>query len=166
MDALLAQLGDAIGGLLRQPFVHLVFLVVTSYVVVVWLASALWAFVDMHRRSGNPVWPYASAGAVVVASPLLFPLALLIHVVVRPATTVAERRLARLRDAALTAEIDQPRCPRCLRPIDEGWLVCPTCRLALAHQCERCGHAVGLDWDACAWCGSVFGPPTGVVATR
>jgi RNA polymerase subunit RPABC4/transcription elongation factor Spt4 len=141
-------------------------LVAIGYVVIAWLASALWAFVDMRRRSVNPIWPYASAGAVVLASPLLFPLALLVHVVVRPASSVAERRVGRLRDSALMAEVDQPRCTHCRRPIDEGWLLCPTCRASLAHQCEGCGHVVGLDWDLCPWCGSMFGPPSGAIATR
>lgn len=165
MDALLAQVGAAIGGLLGQPVVHLAFLVGAAYVVIVWLASAIWSFIDMRRRTANPIWPYATAGAVVLASPLLFPLALVVHRAVRPATTVADRRLGRLRDAALSAEVDQPRCPGCRRPIDPDWLVCPTCRTSLAHRCDGCGHGVGLDWDACAWCGSIFGPPAGVVAT-
>ena len=165
MDALLSEFEDAIAGFLGEPGVHLALLVAFGYLVIVWLASALWAFMDMRRRTGNPIWPYASAGAIVLASPLLFPLALLVHVVVRPAASVAERRVGRLRDSALMAEIDQPRCSRCRRPIDEGWLVCPTCRTSLAHQCDQCGHAVGLDWDVCPWCGSLFGPPAGVVAT-
>jgi len=166
LDALLAQLGDAIAGIFGLPVVHLVLLVVMGYLVIVWLASALWAFVDMRRRTLNPIWPYATAGAVVLASPLLFPLALLVHVVVRPQATVADLRIERLRDAALLAELDQPRCHRCHRPTDAGWLVCPTCRVALAHQCDQCGQPAGLDWDACAWCGTPFGPPAGAVASR
>jgi Double zinc ribbon len=166
VGAVFGQVGDAISGFASQPTVRLVVLVTLGYLVMVWLATALWAFVDMRRRTVNPVWPYASAGIVVLASPLLFPLALLLHMVVRPATTVADRRMNALHDAALAVEIDRARCPTCNRQIDDGWLVCPTCRTSLAHLCDQCGHAVGIDWDACPWCGALFAPPAGMVAER
>ena len=163
MDALLGQFGEAIGVFFAQPTVRLVLDMAIGYVVVVWLATALWAFVDMRRRTMNPIWPYATAAVVVLASPALFPLALLLHLIVRPRGTVAERRMSALRDAALDAEVDRSICPGCRRPVDEEWLICPRCRTALGHLCKRCGHAVGSDWDACAWCGALFVPPTGVV---
>ena len=166
MDAILGQVGDAIAGFFGQPVVRMLFLVIAGYVVIVWLATALWTFVDMRRRTMSPIWPYAIAAVVVVASPILFPLAVLLHVVIRPGTTVAERRVAALRDAALGVDLDQPRCPVCARPTDEEWLICPRCRTALAHRCEQCGHAVALGWDACGWCGAGFGAPAGIIARR
>jgi hypothetical protein len=164
VDALFGQIGQAFARFFSEPTVRLGLLVGLGYLVIVWLAAALWAFGDARRRTVNPVWPYASAAAVVLASPLLFPLAVLVHVVLRPSTTVGERRLEALRDAALRVEIERPRCPACGRPIEEGWLICPSCRTTLAHHCEQCGHAVGPDWDACGWCGASLGPPPGVVA--
>jgi Double zinc ribbon len=163
MDALLGQFGQAIGDFFGQPTVRLVLLVAAGYLVMVWLATALWAFVDMRRRTANPIWSYAFAAAVVVASPLLFPFAVLLHVIVRPRSTVADRRISALRDAALDAEVERPICPVCRHLTDEDWLICPYCRTALGHLCDHCGHAVGIDWDACAWCGALFGPPAGVV---
>ena len=164
MDALLEQIGNAVDQLLAMPAVRIGLTVVAGYVVVVWLASALWAFVDMRRRTANLIWPYASAAGVIVATPLLFPLVILVHVVVRPDTTIAERRVNALRDATLGLEIERPVCPRCRRLVDEEWLICPFCRTGLAHRCDRCGHAAGVDWDVCAWCGAALGPPDGIVA--
>lgn len=163
MDAILGQVADALEGLFGQPAVQLVLAVVVGYVVILWLATALWAFVDMRRRTVNVFAPYASAAAVIVASPLLFPLALLVHVVIRPAGTVADRRMGGLRDAALSFETERQTCPACSRPVGADWLLCPSCRTTLAHLCERCGHAVAADWDACAWCGASFAPPVGLV---
>jgi RNA polymerase subunit RPABC4/transcription elongation factor Spt4 len=165
MDQILQQIGDSIGSFAANPIVRLVLVVAAGYVVIVWLASALWAFVDMRRRTGNPVVPYATAGIVILASPLLFPLALLLHVVVRPRETVAESQMSRLRDAALQAELEIPLCPTCRKPVDEDWLICPNCRATLGHRCDRCGRAVGIDWDACGWCGASFEPPVGTVLT-
>jgi hypothetical protein len=154
VDAIFKGIGDAVSTMLGDPTVGVVFRVAAAYWVVVWLASALWAFVDLRRRTANPMLPYASAAAVVLASPLLFPFAVLVHRVVRPPATVAERRLADLRDAALVDELDEPQCPDCRLATDEDWLICPNCRRALGHRCERCGRTTGIDWDVCAWCGA------------
>ena len=163
MDAVFDQIDAALGGFLANPLVQLLVSVIAGYVIVLWLACALWAFVDMRRRTLNPFAPYAIAAAVIVASPLLFPLALLVHRVIRPAGTVSERRMSRLRDAALEVEVDRPTCPSCRRPVGDDWLICPQCRTTLGHRCERCGRGVATDWDACPWCGATFGPPPGIV---
>jgi hypothetical protein len=85
-----------------------------------------------------------TATVVVLSSPLLFPFALLLHVVVRPRIPIAERRLARLRESTLESDVDLPACPACHRPVDPTWLLCPQCRATLAHL----------------WCGATFDPPT------
>jgi len=164
VDALLEQIGTAIGQLLDEPGVRLGATIAAGYVVIVWLASALWAFVDLRRRAASLVWPYVSAAGVIVATPLLFPLAILVYMVVRPSGTVAERRLNELRDASLGLEVDRPTCPGCRAPIDEEWLLCPRCRTALAHRCDRCGQVAAIGWDACAWCGALLVPPADAIA--
>jgi RNA polymerase subunit RPABC4/transcription elongation factor Spt4 len=156
VDAIFKTIGDAIGGVLGDPAVGLFTRIAAAYVVFVWLASALWVFVDMRRRSLNPVLPYASAAVIVLASPVLFPFAVLVHRVIRPSATVADRHLADLRDAALAAELDQPHCPYCRALVAADWLLCPSCGRPLGHRCEHCGRAVGLDWDVCAWCGEAL----------
>lgn len=156
MDEIAAAIGDAIAGFFASPFVSTFALFVGAYVVVVWLASALWAFVDMRRRTGNPVAPYASAAIVILASPLLFPFAILVHRVLRPDEFISERRLSLLRDEALQAEASAARCPECRRTVDETWLLCPSCRRPLGHRCHACGATVGLDWPVCAWCGEAL----------
>jgi len=165
MNELLDQLGQAAGNVAAEPVVRIGLSVAFAYLVLLWLASALWAFVDMRRRTRSAVMPYAIAGLVIVASPVLFPLALLLHVIVRPRETVADRRLERLRDAALEAETEVPVCPSCNRRVEEDWLVCPACRVTLAHHCERCRRSVAAEWDACPWCGTSFAPPVEAIRT-
>ena len=160
MDAIFRTIGDAVGGFLGDPTVGLLARIAATYVIVVWLAASLWVFVDTRRRSANPVLPYASAATVVLASPVLFPFAILVHRVIRPSATVADRRLADLRDAALAAELDQAHCPDCRALIDPDWLLCPGCRRALGHRCHACGRTAGLDWDVCAWCGETLAGET------
>jgi len=165
MDELLQQLGAALGRVGSDPRVWLTAHVAAGYLITVWLACALWAFVDMRRRSGRLVIPYAIAAIVIVATPLLFPFALLLHAIVRPRIPFAERRLDALRERAMEAELELPTCAVCRRVIDADWLVCPACRTALAHRCEQCGGTVPIDWAACAWCGSSFDPPREAIRT-
>jgi len=156
VDAILNTIAHAIGAVLDDPTVSWVLRVAAAYWVLVWLATALWAFVDLRRRTTSPVIPYASAAAVILASPILFPFVVLVHRIVRPAATVADRRMADLRDAVLAGEVDLVRCPSCGIATHEEWLLCPNCRRTLGHRCESCGRTAGVDWDLCARCGSAL----------
>ena len=166
MDAIGEAIGEALNGFFANPAIGLVGRVVGAYLVLVWLASALWAFVDMRRRTRNPIPAYGSAALIILASPVLFLPALLVHRIVRPAEFTSERRVSHLREAALEAETMSARCPDCRRVVEEEWLICPACRRALGHRCHACGGTVGLEWPVCAWCGEELdgGRPTGLAA--
>ena len=157
MDGIGGAIGDAVGGALAgffgDPVTGLAMRLIVAYIVLVWLAVALWAFMDMRRRTNNPVAAYAAAALIIVASPVLFLPALIVHRIIRPADFTSERRVAHLREAALEAETLSPRCPECMRLVEDDWLLCPGCRRALGHHCHACGGTVGLDWPVCAWCG-------------
>ncbi len=152
MDEILGAIGDALGGVVGNPLVEVGLRLAAAYLVLVWLAAALWAFVDMRRRSMSQVAPYASAALVIVASPLLFPFAVLVHRVVRPGEFRSDRQLSEVRDRALEVEVTVTRCPECRLVVADDWLLCPGCRQPLAHRCHACGGTVGLDWGTCAWC--------------
>ena len=141
MDGIGAGIGDAIGealaGFFGDPVTSLLVRLSGAYIVLVWLAVALWAFVDMRRRTNNPVAAYAAAALIILASPVLFLPALLVHRIIRPAEFTSERRVAKLREAALEAETVSPRCPECRRPVDEDWLLCPDCRRPLGPSMPR-----------------------------
>jgi hypothetical protein len=139
MDQVGNAMAEAVGTLLDNPIAAAAIRLAVAYVVLVWLAVALWSFVDMRRRTRNLVAAYASAAMVILASPVLFPFAVIVHRIVRP---------------ALEAETVAPRCPDCGVIVDDEWLVCPSCRRALGHHCQVCGRPAALDWDVCAWCGA------------
>jgi hypothetical protein len=155
MDEIGAGIGDAIGEALATVFADpvggLLIRLAAGYIVLIWLASALWAFVDTRRRTTSLVAAYASASLVILATPLLFPAALLVHVVLRPAELASDRHTDDLRHAAYALEVE-PRCEGCNRRTEEDWLICPSCRRQLAHRCQSCGSTVGLDWSVCGWC--------------
>jgi hypothetical protein len=154
MAGLISQFGDAVGGFAGQPAVRLLLAALTIYVLVVWLACAYWVFRDLRRRTRVDLLPYVAAAGVIVASPLLFPFALLIYRVVRPGRTLAEAREVQLEDriAQLQAE-SMLACPNCAAMVEEDWIACPSCRTKLAHLCVECGHTMALTWEVCGWCG-------------
>ena len=55
-----------------------------AYIVVVWLATAYWAFRDMQTRSDNPILPYLAASLIILFTPVLFVFAALIYRLIRP----------------------------------------------------------------------------------
>lgn len=70
MDGIGAGIGDAVGGALAgffdDPVTSLVVQLIGAYIVLVWLAIVLWAFMDMRRRTSNLVAAYAAAGRPAV----------------------------------------------------------------------------------------------------
>jgi hypothetical protein len=158
MDALFEQLGNTVASIFSNPIVRLMTYGFVAYVVVLWMASAWWALNDMRRRHRDPVLPFIAAGAVILASPVLFPLAVVVYRIVRPSETLAEARERELTERLESLEVDMAlACPGCARSVEEDWLACPSCRTRLAHRCVSCGRSMGLDWTICGWCGAEFG---------
>ena len=165
LGALFDQLGSAIEGIIESPVVRLLSTAFVAYVILLWLACIWWVLQDMRRRHEEPAMAYVAAGAMVLASPVLFPLAVVVYRILRPGRTLAEARELALTERLeeLDAE-EQLSCPGCSRAVEDDWLVCPACRTRLAHRCRNCGRTMGLDWSLCAWCGNEFG--SGVMPDR
>jgi hypothetical protein len=160
MSGLLEQATSAVVGFFDVPLVRLLVLGFAAYVVLLWFASAWWVLSDLRRRLTDPALPFLAAGGVILASPLLFPLAVVVYRIVRPTETLAEARERRLTERLEALEEEDGltfACPGCARPVEEEWLLCPSCRTRLAHRCATCGRTMGLDWAMCAWCGAEFG---------
>ena len=151
MSELGGIVAEAVAGVLGHPLVGLLVQALLAAAVVLWLASAWWAFRDLAIRTRDPVAPYLAAAAVLLATPLFFPLALVVYRLLRPPHPSSAEEILALRVAAFVAEPDAA-CPSCGRPTDAGWRRCPDCGAALTVPCEACGHPVGTGWSICAWC--------------
>jgi RNA polymerase subunit RPABC4/transcription elongation factor Spt4 len=148
---------EAIGDFFDNPIIQFAIQAAAVYVVVLWLASAYWAFRDLQHRTGNPVAPYLAAAAIILCTPLFFLLGVIIYKLVRPAERVGEVSERHLAEEALLAEVEAIRhCSTCHRRVHDDWIICPTCRTRLNRVCPNCGKLVGLDWSLCAWCGKDF----------
>jgi RNA polymerase subunit RPABC4/transcription elongation factor Spt4 len=155
-------------GALQQQFtdfinsdaVQLFFRAILIYIVLLWLATAFWAYRDMQQRTTNPIAPYLAATLIIVFTPLAFVFAYFLYKIVRPKETVSEANERALAEEAMLVEIEsQPHCANCSRPVHEEWIICPTCRNRLRRVCPNCSRLVELDWSLCAYCGKDFERP-------
>ena len=157
MDQILQTIGDAVGSVFDNPVLQLGFQLFAIYWIVLWLASAYWAFRDMQGRSDNAVAPYLAATFIIAFTPILFPLAVFTYRIVRPQERIGEVYERNLAEEALLAEVEAIHtCPTCRRRVNDEWIICPTCRTRLNRVCPNCTRLVGLDWSLCAWCGREF----------
>ena len=157
MEDILNTIGETIGGFFDNPVVQFALQGMAVYIVILWLASAYWAFRDMQLRSENPVLPYLAAALIVLFTPVLFVFGVIVYKIVRPHEKIGEVYERNLAEEALLAEVESIRtCPSCSRRVHEEWIICPTCRTRLNRVCANCGRLVGLDWSLCAWCGRDF----------
>ena len=157
MDTIFAQIGTTISDIFDSPIVQFGLRMIGVYLVILWLASAYWAFRDMQQRSDNPFLPYLAAAGIILFTPIFFILAVWIYKIVRPHERIGEVWERNLAEEALLAEVEAiHHCPTCERRIDDEWIICPTCRTRLNRVCPNCSRLVGMDWSLCAWCGKDF----------
>ena len=153
----LSGIGDAIAGFFESPLVQAGLQAIGVYIVIIWLASAYWAFRDMQARTSNPVVPYLAAALIVGFTPVFFIFGIIVYRIIRPQERRGEAYERGLAEEALIAEIEQiEHCATCGRKVHEEWIICPTCRTRLKRVCPHCSKLVGLEWSLCAWCGRDF----------
>jgi RNA polymerase subunit RPABC4/transcription elongation factor Spt4 len=157
MEQILGTIGDALGSIFSSPILQLGIRALGVYLVILWLATAYWAFRDMQQRSDNAILPYLASAGIILFTPLFFVLGVWVYKIVRPHEKIGEVWERNLAEEALLAEVESiHHCPTCERRIDDEWIICPTCRTRLNRVCPNCSRLVGLDWSLCAWCGKDF----------
>lgn len=152
MIDILDSVGSAFSGLVDSPAIELTGRLFVLYLVIVWVATAWWAFRDLSLRTTSLPAPFLVAGAVTLATPLFFlPLAI-VYRALRPSETLAEASERDLTETALEATTTHEACPSCGSPVEEGWRLCPFCRYELLVPCPRCRKPVEMAWSVCPWC--------------
>lgn len=159
MSALTDLLFELLGEFLSLPAVGLAINVSLLLLTTLWLASAWWAYRDARRRVADPFTPFLVATGVLLLTPMFFPMAVIVWRVLRPASTLRERYAADLQRELLVADAQRTSCPSCARPIEDDWVRCPSCKVALATTCVACDRPVALDWGICAWCATDLAAP-------
>lgn len=156
-DELFGELDSALSGVVESDIFQIGLRVLVIYIVLIWLASAFWAYRDMRLRTASAVAPYIAAATIIIFTPVFFLFGLLLYRIVRPKETIGEVNERALAEEAMMAEVaTHAQCANCSRPVHEDWIICPTCRNRLRRVCPNCEHLIELDWTLCAWCGKDF----------
>ncbi|MCE5203155.1 MAG: zinc ribbon domain-containing protein [Coriobacteriales bacterium] len=144
MDSVVSEL---LGPILNNPVVKLSQRLCWLFFAVFTVALVFWTWRDANRRGAMP-WFWA---LVVV----LFNVAgWAIYMVVRPPESLEDARERELEIRAREAELarEDPVCPACLKPVDNDFLICPSCMKKLKKECISCGRPLKLDWSVCPYC--------------
>ena len=156
-EDLFGQIEGTFTDIVESEAFQAIIYVVVAYIVLIWLASAFWAYRDMRLRTASSITPYVAALAIILFTPIFFLFGLLLYRIVRPKETIAEVNERALAEEAMMAEVaSHAQCANCERPVHEDWIICPTCRNRLRRVCPNCEHLIELDWTLCDWCGKDF----------
>ncbi len=140
-----------------NTYVTALLFVLGAYLLALYVGLVVWTFRDIRARSRD--------GLAHIVAPLLVALfslpGLLIYVLVRPRTTLAEEYERSLAEEAILQDLDEERvCPSCRRHVEPDYLVCPACHQPLRVRCASCGRLLNPEWDVCPYCG-LSREPTG-----
>ncbi|RRR77897.1 MAG: zinc ribbon domain-containing protein [Candidatus Viridilinea halotolerans] len=132
------------------PLIQVGLVLLGAYIILIWAASVLWAYRDIRRRSED-----TSVQVLAVSMVLLLPFAgILLHIILRPPQTIAEKYERELEQEYLRRDIEEKYvCPECQRPIEPDFLLCPHCQAHLRRRCGSCERVVDLTWSVCPYCG-------------
>ena len=126
--------------------------VLGAYLFALYLGLIVWAFRDIRARSRDVL---AQIMVTLLVAVLTVP-GLLVYLLLRPHSTLAEEYERSLAEEAILQDLEERRvCPGCRRGVEPDFVVCPYCHQQLHLRCVGCGHLLNPGWDVCPYCGLV-----------
>ena len=77
MQDILDQISGSLSDIFKSDIVQFGIRAIGLYLVIIWLATAYWAFRDMQQRSDNAILPYVAAAGIILFTPIFFVFAVL-----------------------------------------------------------------------------------------
>ncbi len=125
--------------------------VLGGLVVAFWVGLVIWTWRDIRHRSTDIFAAILATLLVVIFNVI----GLLLYLLLRPRTTLAEQYDRALEEEALLLELEQARsCQKCGRPVQVEWQYCPYCEVELRQPCRQCGRLLEPEWKRCPHCGA------------
>jgi RNA polymerase subunit RPABC4/transcription elongation factor Spt4 len=121
-----------------------------AYLILLWAASVLWTYRDIHARSEDVL-----VQVLAVTLALVLPFAgVVLHLILRPRHTLAEKYERTLEEEYLRRDLEEKFvCPNCQRAVEPDFVVCPHCHTGLRRRCGACDKVIDLTWSVCPYCG-------------
>ncbi|NLD44916.1 MAG: zinc ribbon domain-containing protein [Chloroflexi bacterium] len=131
-------------------YVSALLFVLGAYLLALYVGLIVWTYRDVRARSRDVL---AHITAPLLVAVFTLP-GLLVYVLLRPHTTLAEEYERSLAEEAILQDLDEDRvCPSCRRRVEADFLVCPSCHQQLRLRCVGCGRLLHPEWDVCPYCG-------------
>lgn len=125
--------------------------VLGGLIVAFWVGLVIWTWRDIRNRSADIFAAILATLLVVIFNVI----GLLLYLLLRPRTTLAEQYDRALEEEALLLELEQAKsCHKCGRPVQAEWQYCPYCEVELRQPCLQCGRLLEPDWKRCPHCGA------------
>jgi RNA polymerase subunit RPABC4/transcription elongation factor Spt4 len=133
-----------------NTYVSAAMFVIGAYLFALYVGLIVWTFRDIRARTRDGL---AQIIATLLVAVFTLP-GLLVYLLLRPHTTLAEDYERSLTEEAILQDLDERRlCPECQRHVEADFMVCPHCHHQLRLRCVGCGRMMNLNWDVCPYCG-------------
>lgn len=127
-----------------------VMFVLGAYLFALYLGLIVWTVRDIRARSRDVL---AQIMVTVLVALFTVP-GLLVYLLLRPHSTLAEEYERSLAEEALLQDLEERRmCPGCRQRVESDFVVCPHCHHQLRLRCVGCGRLLNPSWDVCPYCG-------------
>ena len=131
-------------------YVSAALFVLGAYVFALYSGLVVWAVRDIRSRSRDVL---AQIMVAVLVALFTVP-GLLVYLLLRPHSTLAEEYERSLTEEAILQDLEERRiCPGCQRHVEPDYIVCPYCHEQLRLRCVGCGRLLSPTWDVCPYCG-------------
>jgi len=131
-------------------YVSAALFVLGAYLFALYAGLIIWTFRDIHSRTRDVL---GQIMATLLVALFTLP-GVLIYVLIRPRTTLAENYERDLAEEAILHDLEEKYvCPKCQRKVEADYILCPSCHEQLKLRCVSCGRLLKLDWQVCPYCG-------------
>ena len=119
--------------------------IVCIMIAVLYVLSIVWVMRDAHRRGTTwTVW------GIVAIIPVV---GLVAYCLLRPPLLQIDRDEQELEIAYKQRALQKyGNCAVCGCPVQDDFIVCPSCHTPLKNQCSRCGKPLDPTWSMCPYC--------------
>ena len=145
-------MADLFSSLITEEM-RMALVVVCVMIAALYVLSIAWVVRDAHLRGTNwIVWGVVSIIPIV---------GLVAYCLLRPSLLQIDRDEQELEIAYKQRALQKyGNCAVCGCPVEDDFIVCPSCHTPLKNQCARCGKPLDPAWSMCPYCATpVNGAP-------
>ena len=130
--------------------VRIAIIIVVAMIAALYVLSIVWVVRDAYQRGAKwQLW------GIVASIPLV---GLVAYCLLRPSLLQIDRDEQELEIAYKQRALQKyGQCATCGYPVEDDYIVCPSCRTQLKNMCQRCGKPLDHTWTICPYCATPVG---------